>query len=101
MLGLYLAMILAYGGFGPLVEVSLHGQSDSTSKAIFRTAQGLVVASAMLHFYFDGFIWKMREKATSDALGVGGGAANVAVNGHAFKWLLLLIPAGVFWYEKV
>ena len=32
---------------------------------------GLLTASALLHFYYDGFIWKVREPAVGESLGVG------------------------------
>lgn len=31
---------------------------------------GLFVASGLLHFYYDGFIWRIRESKTRSALGV-------------------------------
>ena len=52
----------------------------------------------MLHFYYDGFIWKVREKTTRQSLGLSGGKEvppAVRLPGgltHAFKWLLFLIP---------
>jgi tetratricopeptide (TPR) repeat protein len=34
---------------------------------------GILTASALLHFYYDGFIWKVREPAVRESLGVGAG----------------------------
>jgi hypothetical protein len=60
---LYLAMIFAYG--------SLSLVQDGMSGHAWRTALGAFIAtSTLLHYYFDGFIWKVRERGTREALSV-------------------------------
>jgi len=94
LVGLYLGMIVAYGSIGPLAEAS------QASDRVISVMAGLVTASALLHFYYDGFIWKMRDKQTREGLGLGDGAGNAGVRTvlgrpglvHASKWLLVVIP---------
>ena len=66
---------------------------------------GVVTASALLHFYYDGFIWKVREKSTRQSLGITGGTADVSAKGflprlgvHGAKWVgVFVIPLGALW----
>src|SRR5207245_7373459 len=76
---------------------------------IKRMLTGVVTASALLHFYYDGFIWKVREKSTRQSLGIGGGTADVSTNGflpswalHGVKWVaVFVIPLGALWLREV
>ena len=95
--GLYVGLVLAYGGIG-LVTAGV------SSDLIQRLLLGLVTASALLHFYYDGFIWKVRESSTRESLGVAGGATATesAVTllktpwlRHAGRWAVLAIPFGL------
>ncbi|MCB9868796.1 MAG: tetratricopeptide repeat protein [Planctomycetes bacterium] len=90
MVGLYVGLVLAYGAFMPLTR-GLAERSASWSKVI----SALVLTSAMLHYYFDGFIWKVREVSTSRDLGIAARSGRELGTGalrHAAKWLLLLVP---------
>ena len=40
-----------------------------------RALTGMVAASGLLHFYYDGFIWKVRERSTRESLGLSGGTS--------------------------
>src|SRR5262249_42474845 len=70
---------------------------------------GVVTASALLHFYYDGFIWKVREKSTRQSLGLAGGTADVSLGGflpgwasHGAKWVaIFVIPLGILWFAEV
>jgi tetratricopeptide (TPR) repeat protein len=64
-----------------------------------------VAASGLLHFYYDGFIWKVRERSTRESLGLTGGTTS---NGsthffpgwlvHGSKWVAaFVIPLGALW----
>jgi hypothetical protein len=64
MLSLYIGLVLAYGLYG-----FVHGRSTHDD-AIQRTLLGLGWASTILHYYYDGFIWKVREKTTRVGLGL-------------------------------
>ncbi len=92
LVGLYVALVFAYGG------ASLFNSGDR-SEIVRTTLIGLISASTFLHFYYDAFIWKVREKTTRDGLGVAGGERGVrpeqvrARLAQAARWGLFLIPA--------
>src|SRR4029453_1961414 len=66
-------------------------------------------ASALLHFYYDGFIWKVREKSTRQSLGIAGGTTDVSLGGflpgwalHGVKWVaIFVIPLGILWFAEL
>lgn len=88
LLGLYLAAIFAYGSirfFGAQLGDPL------PQKLLI----GVIGASSLLHFYFDGFIWKVRERKTQLNLNIDGGpnsanAQQVSGRQHAARWALLI-----------
>src|SRR5207248_3989857 len=102
LVGVYVGLIFAYGALG-------YFKSSVGIETIKRILTGVVTASALLHFYYDGFIWKVREKSTRQSLGIGGGTADVASNAflpswalHGAKWVaIFIIPLGVLWYREV
>src|SRR5467141_4943715 len=102
LIGLYVGLILAYGALG-------YYKSSIGIDAIKRILTGVVTASALLHFYYDGFIWKVREKSTRQSLGIGGGTADVSTNGflpswalHGAKWVaVFVIPLTALWFTEV
>ncbi|GIS63254.1 MAG: hypothetical protein CM1200mP2_54790 [Planctomycetaceae bacterium] len=85
MLGLYIGLIAGYGFLSNL-------QAQVTFPPIQNILIGLVWTSTLLHFYFDGFIWKVREKGTRAGLGISENGANddsrPLTDGllHASKW---------------
>jgi tetratricopeptide (TPR) repeat protein len=87
--GLYVALVFAYGALN-------YGAQGLATGALRNVAMGALAASALLHFYYDGFIWKVRERATAQSLGLAGGREGGGTAGlrHAAKWLLLLVPLG-------
>src|SRR5213082_4226634 len=102
LIGVYVGLVLAYGG------LSL-SKSYVGIEAVKRILTGVVTASALLHFYYDGFIWKVREKSTRQSLGIGGGTADVSTSGflpswalHAAKWVaVFVIPLTALWFAEV
>jgi Tfp pilus assembly protein PilF len=102
LVGLYVGLVFAYGSIGYLN--SLIGINTIT-----RVLTGVVAASALLHFYYDGFIWKVREKSTRQSLGLAGGTADLKLGGllpgwalHGTKWAVaFVIPLGAMWFGKV
>src|ERR671934_270815 len=81
LVGLYVGLIFAYGALG-------YFKSSIGVETIKRILTGVVTASALLHFYYDGFIWKVREKSTRQSLGIAGGTADVAAKGFLPSWAL-------------
>jgi len=94
----YIALCL---GFGALAH-AWHLFEDATW---IRLAAAIVPGTAMLHYYLDGFIWRIREPETRAALGVDVSSParqfeNAPVRAfhipdpvrHALLWLLLVVP---------
>jgi Tfp pilus assembly protein PilF len=102
LIGLYVGLVFAYGSIGYL-------NSYIGMETITRVLTGVVAASGLLHFYYDGFIWKVREKSTRQSLGLAGGTADVTLGGflpgwalHASKWAVaFVIPLGAMWFGKL
>src|SRR5207249_8342870 len=57
LIGLYVGLIFAYGALG-------YFKSSIGIDVVKRILTGVVIASALLHFYYDGVIWKVRGKFT-------------------------------------
>ena len=95
LIGVYVGLVLAYGAIA-------FTQSAITVEGIRHGLIGVVTASALLHFYYDGFIWKVRETQTRTMLGIeGAGAAPLAPARfwpawfrHSLRWVALVIPFG-------
>ncbi|MDQ2947956.1 MAG: tetratricopeptide repeat protein, partial [Acidobacteriota bacterium] len=95
LLGVYVGLVFAYGA------IALVGQGLSI-EAIRNTLIGVVTASALLHFYYDGFIWKVRETQTRSMLGIDTSGVSGARErrrfpvwtAHALRWAALIIPVG-------
>jgi Tfp pilus assembly protein PilF len=102
LIGLYVGLVFAYGSIGYL-------NSTIGMETLTRLLTGLVAASGLLHFYYDGFIWKVREKSTRQSLGLAGGTADVKLGGllpgwalHGSKWAVaFVIPLTAMWFGKV
>ena len=84
----YVVLVLAYGYLAYKVEFV-------DKEGLQLTLYGAVLASGFLHFYYDGFIWKIREKSTSENLGLtdGGARSDTAWLVHGLKWGLFVLPA--------
>ncbi len=92
LIGLYVGLVFAYGALGLIA-------GGVPAEGVRQALLGLVTASALLHFYYDGFIWKVRESSTASSLGIAGSgepapARLLAVPWirHATRWAVLLIP---------
>src|SRR2546423_10864871 len=93
LIGVYVGLVLAYGSIALTT-------SSVTAEWIRHGLIGVVTASALLHFYYDGFIWKVRETQTLAMLGIeGAGAAAVASPRswpawvrHGLRWAVLIVP---------
>ncbi len=102
LVGLYIGLVFAYGSIGYLNH---HIGIDT----ITRVLTGIVAASGLLHFYYDGFIWKVREKSTRQSLGLAGGTADVTLSGflpgwavHGTKWAVaFVLPLMAMWFGRV
>ncbi len=86
MVAIYLALIFLYGGSALLGSSML----DGTMQRIF---YGVLFTSTILHYYYDGFIWKVREPVNQVSLDLQKSGALSAtrqrdVSGlvHFLKW---------------
>jgi tetratricopeptide (TPR) repeat protein len=87
-LGLYLAAIAAFGGLRLYTDGVHHELTQRILLAVF-------TASTLLHYYYDGFIWKISERRTQVDLADTGTARfeqiRVPALVHAAKWAALLL----------
>jgi len=85
MLGLYVGLVVGYGFVSSL-------QQSISIVPIQNILIAVVWTSTLLHFYFDGFIWKVRESGTQAGLGIARGEtpqeSRPLSDGqlHAAKW---------------
>ena len=99
LIGLYVGLVLAYGS---LSYINAHVGIEKVKRIL----TGVVTASTLLHFYYDGFIWKVRERSTRQSLGLAGGTADVTLGGllpswawHGLKWAAIFaVPLGALWF---
>jgi len=91
LIGVYVGMVFAYGALAFIPRA----YSMDTLNSGF---QGVLLGSALLHFYYDGFIWKLREASTGSTLGlVGAGIVGRLTPWmmHGFKWAVFLVPVAL------
>ena len=99
LIGLYVGLVVAYGS---LSYINAHIGMEIMKRIL----TGVVTASTLLHFYYDGFIWKVRERSTRQSLGLAGGTADVMLGGvlpswawHGLKWVaIFVLPLGALWF---
>jgi len=102
LMGLYVGLVLAYGSVS---YINAHIGMDTVKRIL----TGVVTASTLLHFYYDGFIWKVRERSTRQSLGLAGGTADVTLGGvlpswawHGLKWVaVFVLPLGALWFWQI
>src|SRR5436190_216048 len=102
LIGLYVGLVFAYGSLS-------YFNAHLGIETVKRVLTGVVTASTLLHFYYDGFIWKVRERSTRQSLGLAGGTADPAPAGsggilpswawHGFKWVaVFVVPLSALWF---
>jgi Flp pilus assembly protein TadD len=70
-IALYALCIIAYGSLGLLSQDVLNAyQSGKTYGSALSQFGNVFAASAMIHFYLDGFIWKVRDGKVQRDLGI-------------------------------
>jgi Flp pilus assembly protein TadD len=98
----YAGAIAAYGWIGVVTSFgSIQSETAYLNGAAPAWIIHLTIASALLHFYFDGFIWKIRETEMRQGLALGKGspqsdsAPASAPRGLEWQWAFFLLP--VLW----
>lgn len=105
MLCVYLAAIAAYSSIRLLPSDANQYVYQAGAQDAHQWLMALFVTSAFLHFYFDGFIWKVSERKTQENL-VDDVAEGVPlmhyVSGltHVAKWAVLLVVVGGLFYSE-
>src|SRR6059036_1765906 len=102
LIGLYVGLVFAYGS---VAYFNAHLGMDTVKRIL----TGVVTASTLLHFYYDGFIWKVRERSTRQSLGLTGGTADVSLGGfvpgwllHGLKWAaVFVLPLSALWFWQM
>lgn len=92
---LYVGLVALYGAWDYIDQSLVDGSWQSA-------LIGLMVASALLHFYYDGFIWKVREQDTGGSLGLKGGTGRLLprISVSSWKWSLFIVPLLVLAYTQ-
>jgi tetratricopeptide (TPR) repeat protein len=92
---LYLGLITAYGAIGLLGSTV---SDDTISKIVY----GVLFTSTILHYYYDGFIWKVREATNQIGLGINQQGVDSRPRqisasdfAHLLKWSPAIIVGGV------
>ena len=93
LVGVYIGLVFAFGGLR-FVEGML---PVGVTREVLTAA---LVMAGLLHFYYDGFIWKVSDPSTRQSLGIKDPSkrtSGINVPGwlHALKWAMALVP--VFW----
>jgi tetratricopeptide (TPR) repeat protein len=98
LVGLYIGLVFAYGSLA-------YFNSHLGIETVQRVLTGVVAASGLLHFYYDGFIWKVRDRSTRENLGLAAGNTSAPSREllpgwllHGAKWVgVFVIPLGALW----
>jgi tetratricopeptide (TPR) repeat protein len=88
LIGVYVGLCFAFGSFRFLE----YGLTDGPARNVILA---FLATSGLLHYYYDGFIWKIRETDTSQGLGLDnarGSLLDVPALLHAGKWAIGLAP---------
>ncbi|MGH7982517.1 MAG: tetratricopeptide repeat protein [Candidatus Udaeobacter sp.] len=98
LIGLYIGLIFAYGS---LAFFTAHLELETVKRVL----TGVVAASGLLHFYYDGFIWKVRDRSTRENLGLDAGSVSAPSREflpswalHGLKWVgVFVVPLAALW----
>ena len=103
----FAALVVAYGWIGvalDYIDVQVPNILQIGASTV-RFWTGLFIVSTFLHFYFDGFIWQVREKDFRKGLRIGSdGAASIQESPRLslmdglrtnWKWAFFVIPVAV------
>jgi Flp pilus assembly protein TadD len=102
LVGLYVGLVFAYGS---LAYFNAHLEIETVKRVL----TGVVAASGLLHFYYDGFIWKVRDRSTRENLGLTSGNASAATREilptgllHGLKWVgVFVVPLSILWIGQM
>ncbi len=97
-LAVFLALAALYGVPAYFAGATpLWTQYSSSSGWLLLTLFGLVAASTLLHYYYEGFLWQLRDIHIRSSLGIAESPRGVAGRGagvfvpHTGKWGVLVV----------
>lgn len=101
LIGAYLGLIAAFG-------CVRFFSTSITEQSLAQVFAALLVTSTVMHYYFDGFIWKVREKSNQEQLAGAAIAAHPNAGRpdragwlpalvHVGKWALFILPAAALY----
>ncbi len=98
---LYIGIVLAYGWLGVVFDYATPqtAMTQAFGKGAMPIWSSLFMVSGFLHFYFDGFLWRVRDPHFRSGLGLAGSpipAEQAKRNKPAREWTLWLFP-GLKW----
>src|SRR5690606_26008920 len=84
----------AVAAAGFVLLMTAFGAVDLLGRQLAPELLAVFLTAALLHYYYDGFIWKARESALRADLGIQGGIAAAVVPKlrHAGRWSLFFVP---------
>lgn len=84
----FVVLMLAFGA------ADFFGRGLTTTSSTHQLALAVSLTAALLHYYYDGFLWKARESTLGSDLGIQGGLRAAMVPGlrHAAAWALFVVP---------
>jgi tetratricopeptide (TPR) repeat protein len=92
LVGVYVGLVFAYGSSQLFV-------GNIQQEVVRSVLMGVLAASGLLHFYFDAFIWSVRDAQTRESLGLDSETGVAAVRAslanlgpQAAKWALFVVP---------
>ncbi len=89
----YVALVMAYGSLYFVEMLFKNWKPMSSAADATPVWGGILAASGLLHFYYDGFIWKVKEKPTRQLLGLDGGTEVVRAAGRWWNRSWSRMPA--------
>jgi tetratricopeptide (TPR) repeat protein len=98
---IYLFAIAAFGSLFLVVGTPQYGPiraAAGSSNTVYLVFSAFFVTSSLLHYYYDGFIWKIHDRDTGSTLGLSGpGLSEMSVPAllHFGKWAALALGVGV------
>lgn len=108
----YLALIFIYGALADAVDYA-NIQAPNTLQvgvSVMSFWTGLFMVSTFLHFYFDGFIWQVRDSGFRKGMGIEDNGAtatqrrpNPGLNRWmpaGWKWAFFLVPSAVLGFSE-
>ncbi|MBI4475423.1 MAG: tetratricopeptide repeat protein [Acidobacteria bacterium] len=92
LLAVYVGLCLMFGSLTHAWRLFEDGTAS-------RVVASLVMGAAFLHYYLDGFIWKIRDRETREGLNIRAEGQTPRLRpawAHALLWLLFVIPGSLF-----